>query len=247
MNQIQLDRGVSSILLDIEGTTTPLDLVHEVLFPFARLHLRRFLSEHRSSPNVVVDIAKLHEEWLADVCQGLAAPPSQTKGLDVESLVEYIERLMDDDRKSTPLKSLQGKIWEEGYRCGQLKGQVFRDVPPALQRWRTANKNVAIFSSGSVQAQQLLFANTAAGDLRKYISHYFDTTTGSKLDERSYAEIANVLRWTPAEIVFISDVARELDAARSVGFATLLSIRPGNRPQQEGTHVVIRSLDEVFP
>jgi len=154
---------------------------------------------------------------------------------------------MERDRKSMPLKSLQGKIWEEGYRSGELRGQVFDDVPRALERWQEQKKNTYIFSSGSVLAQKLLFAHTTAGDLTRHISHYFDTTTGSKTDTKSYQEIANVLHRLPSEVVFISDVTIELDAAKSAGMQTLLCVRPGNRPQPASTHVLIRTLDDVFP
>lgn len=249
MTLVPLSEKVRGVLLDIEGTTTPLDFVHEVLFPYARSHARQFLSGNLSSPDVRADLAALREEHLADVLRGLT-PPSlsqHTQESALRSIVSYIEWLMDWDRKSTPLKSLQGKIWESGYRNGQLRGQVFEDVPKALKRWRERNKDTCIFSSGSVLAQKLLFANTVQGDLTEFISYYFDTSTGSKTDERSYKDIAHVLQRSPSQIIFISDVTNELDAARSAGLGTLLSERPGNRPQPRSTHRVVRSLDAVFP
>jgi 2,3-diketo-5-methylthio-1-phosphopentane phosphatase len=145
------------------------------------------------------------------------------------------------------LKSLQGEIWKEGYHSGQLHGQIFDDVPRALKRWQGRNKTTAIFSSGSVLAQKLLFANTPAGDLTPYIFRYFDSTTGSKTDSHSYQEIAKILQRLPSEIVFISDVTTELDAAKSAGTESLLCLRPGNRPQPATAHPLIRTLDEVFP
>jgi len=154
---------------------------------------------------------------------------------------------MDRDRKSTPLKSLQGRIWEEGYKRGELRGQVFDDVPRALQRWQKQEKKISIFSSGSVLAQKLLFTHATAGDLSRHISYYFDTTVGSKTDKRSYQKIANVLQLLPSEIVFISDVSTELDAAKWAGMHTLLCLRPGNRPQPASNHILIQTLDEVFP
>jgi enolase-phosphatase E1 len=137
---------------------------------------------------------------------------------------------MDQDRKSTPLKSLQGKIWEEGYRSGELRSQVFDDVPPAFERWNKEQKLVCIYSSGSVLAQKLLFAYTNAGDLTKYIFNYFDTTIGSKVESGSYLAIAGRLGLPPAEIVFASDVVAELDAAHAAGLRTVCVVRPGNRP-----------------
>jgi len=128
-----------------------------------------------------------------------------------------------------------------------LHGQVFDDVLRALKRWQGRKKNSAILSSGSVLAQKLLFANSAAGDLTPYISRYFDTTTGSKTDSHSYQEIAKILQRLPSEMVFISDVTTELDGARAAGTRTLLCVRPGNRPQPATAHPLIRTLDEVFP
>ena len=238
-----------TVLLDIEGTTTPIDFVFNVLFPYARLHCGRFLTQHASKLDVRADVAALRDENLTDTRKSLNPPQlrSDTSEAELESLVAYIEWLIAHDRKSTPLKSLQGKIWEEGYRSGQLYGQVFEDVPRALNRWQEQKRNVCIFSSGSVLAQRLLFAHTMAGDLTRYVSHHFDTTTGAKTDARSYQIIAKTLQQLPGEIVFVSDVTTELDAAKSAGLQTLLCQRTGNRPQPPSTHRLIRTLDEVFP
>ena len=152
---------------------------------------------------------------------------------------------MDQDKKSTGLKSLQGKIWEEGYRTGDLRGEVYADVPPALERWRRQGIDIAIFSSGSVQAQRSLFASTAAGDLTRFIRAYFDTTTGPKTAPDSYGRIAAALERSPAEVLFLSDVAAELDAARTAGMRTALCVRaPGSAPSA-GAHPVIRTFDDL--
>jgi enolase-phosphatase E1 len=243
------DRSVCAILLDIEGTTTPLDFVYKALFPYAHSHLRQFLSRHRLSPPVSADIAELHLEHRVDTQQGLNPPrlSDNTTEEELESVIEYIEWLMDRDRKFRSLKSLQGRIWEEGYKRGELRGQIFDDVPRALQRWQKQEKKIAIFSSGSVLAQKLLFAHTTVGDLSRHISHYFDTSVGSKTEKQSYQKIASVLQSLPSETVFISDVSTELDAAKSAGMHTLLCLRPGNRPQPASTHTLIQTLDEVFP
>jgi enolase-phosphatase E1 len=238
-----------TVLLDIEGTTTPLDFVFNILFPYARSHCGQFLKQHASRLDVRTDVAALRDENMTDTLKSLNPPQlcTDTPEAELESLVVYIEWLIAHDRKSTPLKSLQGKIWEEGYQSGQLYGQVFEDVPRALNRWQEQKRRACIFSSGSVLAQRLLFAHTIAGDLTKHISHYFDTTTGAKTDARSYQIIAKTLQLLPGEIVFVSDVTTELDAARSAGLLTLLCDRPGNRPQPISTHQLIRTLDEVFP
>jgi enolase-phosphatase E1 len=238
-----------TVLLDIEGTTTSIDFVFNVLFPYARSHCGEFLTQYASRLDVRADMTALCKGHLMDTREGLNPPPlrADTPETERESLVAYIEWLIAQDRKSTPLKSLQGKIWEEGYRSGQLCGHIFEDVPRALNRWQEQKRNASIFSSGSVLAQRLLFAHTMAGDLTMHILHFFDTTTGTKTDVRSYQVIANSLQLLPGEIVFISDVAAELDAARSAGLHTLLCQRAGNRPQPISTHRLIQSFDEVFP
>jgi enolase-phosphatase E1 len=152
---------------------------------------------------------------------------------------------MDRDRKSTGLKSLQGKIWEEGYRAGDLRSVVYPDVPPALERWRRQGIDIAIYSSGSVQAQRSLFTNTAAGDLTRFIRAYFDTTTGPKTAPQSYARIAAALGRSPSEVLFLSDVGAELDAALTAGMRTALCVRtPGSAPPA-GAHPVIHALDQL--
>jgi enolase-phosphatase E1 len=177
---------------------------------------------------------------------GGLGPRDDAPATDLESLVEYIQWLMERDRKSIPLKSLQGKIWEEGYKTGELRSPVFDDVPSALRRWQEQARKSCVFSSGSMLAQKLLFAHTTAGDLTARISRYFDTAGGAKTDPESYQKIARALRQSPSEVVFISDVSAELDAAQAAGFWTLLCHRPGNRPQPLNNHVLICNLDEVF-
>jgi enolase-phosphatase E1 len=244
-----LDHPVRTILLDIEGTTTPIDFVYKVLFPYARSQAEQYLRQHSSLAEIQADIAELRNENSEDARQGLNPPMLryETQEAELQSLVAYIDWLIARDRKSTPLKSLQGKIWEEGYRSGQLSGEVFEDVPRALRRWQHEKRNTCIFSSGSVLAQELLFANTTSGDLTPYISHYFDTTTGAKSDPESYKRIANVLGQSPRELAFISDVISELDAGHAAGFEAWLCKRPGNHPQPENTYRVIRTLDEFSP
>ncbi len=152
---------------------------------------------------------------------------------------------MDRDRKSTGLKSLQGKIWEEGYRSGELKGEVYPDVLPALERWRRAGIDIAIFSSGSVQAQRSLFRNSVAGDLTRFIRAYFDTTTGPKREPESYARIAAALERSPSEVLFVSDIEAELDAAVRAGMQTGLCVRTPGSVQVAGVHRVIHGLDDI--
>jgi enolase-phosphatase E1 len=223
--------GISAklILLDIEGTTTPIDFVYKTLFPYARARVKDYLSRNWDTPEIQSDLAQLRAESSADAAQGLN-PPAFEGEEGIESAVAYIHWLMDRDRKSTPLKSIQGRIWREGYQAGELFSEVFDDVPQAFERWSRQNKLICIYSSGSALAQKLLFAHTAAGDLTGYIYRYFDTTIGHKIEADSYLRIAEEVRLAPAEIVFISDAIAELDAARAAGMNTILAMRPGNRP-----------------
>jgi enolase-phosphatase E1 len=220
------------ILLDIEGTTTPIAFVYDVLFPFARRNIPEYL-EH-------ADLTLLKSEYDEDIRLGHSAP-SWSVGP-----AEYVYWLMDQDRKSTALKDIQGKIWLKGYESGELRGEVFPDVPPALELWHREKIDVRIFSSGSTLAQRLLFSSTNAGDLTKFLNGYFDTTTGSKTDPSSYTRIANAFGIPASQILFISDVTRELDAARLAGMQTVLCIRPGNHPQPQNEHPTRTSFDEIL-
>jgi enolase-phosphatase E1 len=222
---------MAGILLDIEGTTTPITFVYDVLFPFVRRRLDAWLPQ--------ADVSGLQSEYQEDVRRGLNPPAWSVPPK------AYVEWLMDQDRKSTALKKLQGEIWLEGYQKGELHGEVFPDVTPALERWRREGVDVRIFSSGSILAQRLLFSSTQAGDLTQYLNGYFDTTTGPKNEPGSYVAIARAFGVPSSEIQFISDVTRELDAARAAGMKTLLCVRPGNHSQPENDHEVIGSFEQI--
>jgi len=222
---------MKGILLDIEGTTTPISFVYDVLFPYARAHVSENLGAE--------DIADLRLSYETDLRNGFS-PPAWS-----DAPVDYVHWLMDQDRKSTALKNLQGKIWLTGYQQGAIHGEVFKDVPVTLERWHEAGIDVRIYSSGSKLAQRLLFSTTNYGDLTKFLNGYFDTTTGPKIEAVSYALIARAFGCNPGEILFVSDVVRELDAARSAGMQTALCIRPGNHPQTPGTHRTISSFEEI--
>lgn len=250
MTSLSFTTPIAVLLLDIEGTTTPIDFVYDTLFPYAREHAREYLAAHRSLPSVQTDIAGLFEENAEDARSGLDPPliGGSAERFSLDEVVAYARWLMDHDRKTTPLKSLQGKIWDDGYRRGELRSQVYEDVPRALARWREQHKKICIYSSGSVLAQKLLFANTDAGDLTRLIGGYFDTNTGAKKDPESYRRIAAELTLESTAVLFISDVVSELDAAASAGIQTLLCIRPGNPAQDPAhTHATIMSFDEVLP
>ena len=243
-------------LLDIEGTVAPLTLTTEQLFPYARKHFEVFLKEyfadfekHRDflkenlEGSVFWDVMMLALENRAEADPnaprilpdfihepGFSGNPnavSMSPAAAIPRILVYVYWLMDRDRKSTALKSLQGKIWKAGFESGELKGTLFPDVPEAFRRWSAQGK-VAIYSSGSVEAQQLLFGHTIFGDLRPLISGYFDTRTGPKTESPSYAAIAKAMGVASSEAVFFSDGLKELDAAREAGMETRLVVREGN-------------------
>ena len=229
-----------AILLDIEGTVTPISFVHEILFRYAREHVRDFLTQQSHSPEVQTDIETLREEQAND-SEDFRQPPVTS----IDTVVTYINRLIDLDRKSPALKSLQGKIWKAGYEDGSLKAPIYPDALEAFKRWRQKGTKINIFSSGSVLAQQLLFAHTDAGDLTTYIDQYFDTSIGRKIEAQAYLAIAaHVAMYTP-QVLFISDVVAELEAANNAGMQTRLCIRPGNPAQPQSGFQSITSFDSI--
>lgn len=231
-------KSARSILLDIEGTTTPIAFVKDVLFPFARRNAASFLAAHGRQPEVQGDLALLAEERALE--RDDAAPIG-----DSSDPLPYLFWLMDADRKSTALKALQGRIWKGGYESGALVSDVYPDVVPALERWKGAGIDVSIYSSGSVLAQRLLFAHTNAGDLRPFLRAYFDTTTGGKKEAASFTLIASALGRAPTDVLFVSDVAEELDAAGHAGMDVALCVRPGTPEPIPARHRVVRSLGEI--
>jgi 2,3-diketo-5-methylthio-1-phosphopentane phosphatase len=235
-------------LLDVEGTVAPLSLTTEQLFPYARTHFAEFLQRKRDDEAVRADLVLLAQENSADKSGGIPrlgqirdAAQVAAPRFRLDAMV-YLMWLMDRDRKSTALKSLQGKIWKAGFESGGLKGTLFDDVPDALNRW-SADARVAIYSSGSVDAQKLLFRYSTFGDLTAWIAGYFDTRTGAKMESASYTAIAAAMTVAPDEVLFFSDSVRELDAAREAGCATRLVIREGNAPVADPQgHTVVESF-----
>ena len=217
------------ILLDIEGTVSPLAFVHDVMFPYARKHAAAWLGVHWG------------HEVIAELARD-AGVESFRNALEAEAAVH---RLMDADAKVTGLKQLQGLIWEQGFRCGDLRSTLFEDVVPALDHWREKGREIRIYSSGSIHAQKLFFAHTHCGDLTSRFSGFYDTTTGSKREAASYAAIAADCGLPAHEILFVSDLVDELNAAQSAGMLTALALRPGNKPQPDSGHPAIASFAET--
>jgi enolase-phosphatase E1 len=223
------------ILLDIEGTTSSIRFVYDVMFPFVRRELDRFVDAHWEREDVADACAQIARDAGGNVS---AESPDQIKA--------EVLRLMDADAKATGLKQLQGLIWKDGFTSGELQAHVYDDVPPALRAWKTRGIDLRIYSSGSIQAQKLFFGHTIAGDLLPLLTGHYDTTTGSKKEAESYRKIAANMGLAPRDILFLSDVVAELDAARAAGLATALVIRPGNAAAPPGHgHNVAASFAEI--
>jgi enolase-phosphatase E1 len=240
---------VRVILLDIEGTTTPVDFVTKMLFPYASRKLESFLSENSANPEIAALIENLRAQHDLDERKGLNPPSWRDDSEEerVRSSAAYGQWLIARDSKCTPLKSLQGEIWQQGYTSGELKGEVYPDVPAALERWKRKGKIIGIYSSGSVLAQQLLFGTTPSGDLTRYISLYFDTRLGAKTKPESYQRIADSFAFRPEQFLFISDAMKEIEAARSSGMQALLCERDPQAIEPTGVQKVIHSFERVFP
>lgn len=227
------------IVLDIEGTTTPISFVSEVLFPYARDNVGKHLSVTYDTAETQDDIKLLRSQVEDDLKQGVAGavpiPPSDSgKEEVIAALVANVDAMIKADRKITALKQLQGHIWRTGFESNELEGEVFDDVPEALEKWHSLGTKVYIYSSGSRLAQRLIFGNSNYGDLRKYLSGFFDTAVGNKRETRSYVEITNSLGVDkPSEILFVTDVYQEATAAKAAGLEVVISIRPGNGPLPE--------------
>ena len=228
----------TTILTDIEGTTSSISFVKDVLFPYARRKLPAFVAAHADAPEV--------RHWLDMVATEHGAM------CDDAMIVETLQGWIDQDRKHTALKALQGMVWEAGYRDGDFTAPLYPDVAPALRQWHDAGHALAVYSSGSVPAQKLLFSHTDAGDLSALFAGYFDTTSGHKRDPDSYRLIADALDRQPGDVLFLSDVVEELDAAREAGMRTLLLDRREDYPQpREGEaangHRRVESFAAIAP
>ena len=220
--------GISHVLLDIEGTTCPVSFVGQVLFPYAAERLEGYLEAHGGEAAIQALVEEVCAAWCRD---GEAAAAGLTWA-EQAPVVPYLRWLIAVDRKLTPLKDLQGRIWADGYASGALSGPLFADVPAALRRWQRQGLRLGVYSSGSVPAQQLLYGHSCAGDLRSLFSHWFDTRVGQKQQASSYHAIAEAMAVDPGRVLFISDATAELEAAEQAGMAVLFSDRPGN-PQRE--------------
>jgi enolase-phosphatase E1 len=234
-----LPAGIRGVLMDVEGTTTSLSFVLDVLYPYSEARLAAVCA--RPGPEAAGALALLRAEYETepDGARRAGLPPFGDGA-------PYARYLLALDRKSTGLKALQGLIWEEGYASGELRGHLFADVPPALEAWSAAGIALRVFSSGSVRAQELLFGHTDYGVLSPLFDGFHDTLTGPKLEPASYRRIAEAFGEAPGEpaarLLFLSDTLGELDAAAAAGLRTGCLVRPGNRPQPPHSHPTFTSF-----
>lgn len=222
---------IKAILTDIEGTTSAVSFVFDVLFPYAARHLPGFVSEHATEPAVAEQVEAVRRE-------------SGEPEASVERVVAILLEWIAEDRKATPLKALQGMVWEQGYRAGQLKGHVYPDAVEALRRWHAEGYRLYVYSSGSIQAQKLIFGCSEAGDLSPLFSGYFDTTSGPKREAGSYRRIVEAIGLPAEEVLFLSDVVQELDAAREAGLPTVGLAREGG---ELAGHPTVASFAVIDP
>lgn len=261
------DYDYEAVLLDIEGTTTPISFVKDILFPYAKKNVKVYLERNWGTTQCTEDIEALRNQAKKDkdIMEGVVSIPDlddenqssdDKNGVDssretiIDAAVKNVLWQMSSDRKTTALKQLQGHIWKEAYDDGKIKGDIFDDVTPAFKQWKSKDVKIYIYSSGSVAAQKLLFGNSKFGDLLQYINGHFDTNIGAKMESNSYEKIAEEMKMKPSSILFVTDVIGEAKAALEAGFKTAVSVRPGNADLTEADKkkfTTISTFDELFP
>jgi len=248
MNKL-LWEGVSHVLLDIEGTTCPVSYVAETLFPYASGNLAPYLETHQQEANIRALIQELETLWQQDSDQEardlLSHSRQSAEPRSVGWILPYLKFLIRCDRKVTPLKDLQGKIWAEGYARGELVGPLFEDVPTSLRRWQQEGLVLAVYSSGSIAAQQLIYQHSNHGDLRSLFSHWFDTHTGSKHEPSSYTLIAELMGCAPQAILFVSDSHSELQSATQSGLQVVYSHRETGASKKSKIYPTIQDFNQI--
>ena len=237
--------GIQHVLLDIEGTTCPVSFVGEVLFPYAKQQMPAFLADQAENPIVQELLIQVFEAWDKDTDNEAAALRQRYCQNDSKAAVSYLGWLIEKDRKLTPLKELQGLIWRQGYDQGLLKAPLYADVPEALERWHSAGLELSTYSSGSINAQKLLYRHSSYEDLSILFRSWFDTNIGSKVSSQSYTKIAEALKSSPEQIVFISDRKSELIAAEEAGVKVLFSQRVDNPETDNGNFIAVNNYADL--
>jgi enolase-phosphatase E1 len=223
---------IRAILTDIEGTTSSISFVKDVLFPYARKRLPAFVATHADKPEV--------QHWLHE-----AAREAGLVSASQNEIIALLQRWIDEDRKATALKALQGMVWEDGYRSGEYRAHVYPEVAQKLREWKAHALDLYVFSSGSVPAQKLLFGNSEAGDLTPLFSGYFDTEIGAKRDPEAYRRILSAINVRGDEVLFLSDIVAELDAARAAGMRTTLLARPPSDCPADSAHPCVSNFAAI--
>lgn len=223
---------IRAIVTDIEGTTSSISFVKDVLFPYAYKRLPAFIETHGDKPEI--------QHWLHE-----AAKEAGIVEASRQEVIELLLHWIDEDRKSTALKALQGMIWKEGYENGDFQAHLYPEVSARLHAWRAEGLHLYVYSSGSVPAQQLFFRYSEAGDLTPLFSGYFDTETGPKREQASYEKIAEAIGEQPGHILFLSDIVQELDAARAAGLRTGWLLRAPLEMPDTPRHPAYRDFDAI--
>lgn len=234
-----IQANATHLLLDIEGTTSSIRFVTETMFPFVRQQIDDFIDAKRNDASALLVFDQVREEARR---LGFTSDPQAEPAVELRSSVLY---LMDRDAKVTGLKKLQGMIWEAGFLSGTLVAHVYPEVPDMLRRWKASGKDLRIYSSGSIAAQQLFFGHTIAGNLLPLFSAHYDTTIGGKKEVESYRRIIDDIQQPPHNVLFISDSVEELDAAAAAGLQVLLSRRDENPTPPPHRFPEIRSFEEI--
>ncbi|MGH1378876.1 MAG: acireductone synthase [Alphaproteobacteria bacterium] len=225
-----MSKKIKAIVTDIEGTTSSLSFVKDTLFPYAYKKMSDFVLDNEAEISELLDDVREVEK---------------NSGLSTEEVIEVLLRYIDEDQKITPLKALQGMIWEEGYNSGELVGHIYDDALVGLKKWSDQGIDLYVYSSGSVPAQKMLFGHTNVGDINDLFSGYFDTTTGGKKDVESYTEIASVIDCVPEEVLFLSDCVDEISAASTAGMSVVVLDRDNNSSNILG-YDVVSNFDDIL-
>ncbi|XP_051026463.1 enolase-phosphatase E1 [Acomys russatus] len=253
---VSVPAEVTVILLDIEGTTTPIAFVKDILFPYIRENVKEYLQTHWAEEECQQDVSLLRKQAEEDAHLDGAVPIPGASGTAVDDLQQMIQAVVDNvdwqmshDRKTTALKQLQGHMWKAAFTAGRVKAEFFADVVPAVRRWREAGMKVYIYSSGSVEAQKLLFGHSTEGDILELIDGYFDTKIGHKVESESYRKIADSIGCSTNNILFLTDVTVEASAAEEADVHVAVVVRPGNAgltDDEKTSYNLITSFSELY-
>tara|TARA_R110001592_G_scaffold214273_4_gene467194 strand:- start:298 stop:1044 length:747 start_codon:yes stop_codon:yes gene_type:complete len=229
---------IAAVVTDIEGTTSSIGFVHDVLFPYALKHIGNFVREHSEERDVMRVLVRISANT------GIALHK-------LEDIIKLLQQWIREDSKDTELKALEGMLWEKGYKQGLYQAHVYPEVPEVLQGWQQEERNIYVYSSGSIKSQQLFFRFSECDDMRLLFSGYFDTTIGPKTEVKSFIKLAEAIALRPEAIMFISDVKEELDAAAYAGFQTIWMLRPEEtaldpvKLAKKSEHTVLTSFDQI--